>query len=55
MTTLTLIVGAWALYLLGYAVGKARGYEDGMMRSWTIHEVTIKDAAEAFRKVRDAE
>lgn len=54
MTTLTLIVGGWALYLLGYAVGKARGYEDGMMRSWTIHEVTIKDAAEAFRKVRDA-
>lgn len=55
MITLTYIFGAWALYLLGYAVGKARGYEDGMMRSWHIHEVTIKDAAEAFRKVRDAE
>lgn len=55
MTTLTLIVGGWALYLLGYSVGKARGYDKGMMRSWRIHEVTIKDAAEAFRKVRDAE
>ena len=25
MITLTYIFGAWALYLLGYAVGKARG------------------------------
>ena len=55
MTTLTLIVGGWALYLLGYSVGKARGYEDCMMRSWRIHEVTIKDAAEAYAKVRDTE
>ena len=55
MMTLTLVVGGWALYLLGYSVGKARGYDKGMMRSWRIHEVTMHDMAEAYAKVRDGE
>lgn len=52
MITLTYIFGAWALYLLGYAVGKARGYEDGMQRATSlIDTVRITEAQEAHRRM----
>ncbi|WP_160165644.1 hypothetical protein [Exiguobacterium sp. AB2] len=52
MITLTYIFGAWALYLLGYAVGKARGYEDGMHGATHLIETyRITDAQAAAREL----
>ena len=51
MTILALIFGAWSLYLVGYFVGRSRGYEDGMNTSWRIHEVTIQQTAEGVNKL----
>ena len=54
MITLTYIFGAWALYLLGYAVGKARGYEDGMHGATSlIDTVRNTDAQEAHRRMEE--